>query len=241
MPYVLSRFGFKELMDCRGRIRELYHDDPETLEIAAERAVDFLWRELVDEAGNPACALIRFFKTHRYHDLPADLQAIARASEPDADKLPDLRCLILLASRGERPEWNNRHTSRGHQAIPLPRVEIVERAPMIAQLIRQLGVEIADVVAPDSSLLLDHKDSPQNVFYVPHAAGSAHIVAQAEFVIPYKIESVLGFGGIFSSGDLFSVILFSKVPISADVADQFKVIGLNLKVAVLPFVRKSLF
>lgn len=53
--------------------------------------------------------------------------------------------------------------------------------------------------------------------------------------------AVLGFGGLISSGDLFATIMFSKVPIPPDVADQFRVIGLNLKIAVLPFARKPLF
>ena len=39
MPYNLSRFGFGDMMDCRGRIRDLFADDPPTLEAAAERAV----------------------------------------------------------------------------------------------------------------------------------------------------------------------------------------------------------
>ena len=53
----------------------------------------------------------------------------------------------LLATAGDEPEWNSRHTSRGHAAIPLPSARIVERFPMIAQLIRQLGFDVADVVS----------------------------------------------------------------------------------------------
>lgn len=56
----------------------------------------------------------------------------------------------------------------------------------------------------------------------------------------YGIQSVLGFGGLLASGDLFAVILFSKVAISPDAADQFRVVGLNLKIAILPFARKTL-
>jgi hypothetical protein len=241
MPYDLSQFGFGEMMDCRGRIRDLFADDPATLEDAAERAVEFFHRELVDERGEPACALVRFFKTHPYRDLPEELQAVARAASPEAASIPDLRCLTLVATQGDEPEWRSRHASRGHRAIPLTSVEMVQQAPMIAQLITQLGLPISNVVRPSRALLLDQEQKTHNVFFVPRALGSPHIVAQEEFVVRYGIQSVLGFGGLLASGDLFAVILFSKVAIPPDAADQFRVVGLNLKIAILPFVRKPLF
>jgi hypothetical protein len=228
------------MMDVRGRLRDLLADDPPTLEDAAERAVEFFRRELVDDSGQPACALVRFFKTHPYRDLPDDLRELVRGSsavEPPAD----LRCLTLVATRGDEPDWNSRTTSSGHRAIPLTSVEMVRQAPMIAQLLTQLGVPIERVVTPSRSLLLDRDGKAQHVFYVPHAAGSPHIVAQEEFVLRYGIESVLGFGGLLASGDLFAVIMFSKVAIPPDVADQFSILGLNLKIVVLPFARKPLF
>jgi hypothetical protein len=241
MPYNLSRFGFGDMMDCRGRIRDLFADDPPTLEAAAERAVEFFRRELVDEHGQPACALVRFFKTHPYRDLPEDLQAVVRAGSPESVSIPDLRCLTLVATRGDEADWNSRLTSRGHRAIPLVSVEMVQQAPMIAQLITQLGLPIANVVRPSRALLLDQEQTTHNVFFVPRALGSPHIVAQEEFVVRYGVQSVLGFGGLLASGDLFAVILFSKVAIPPDAADQFRVVGLNLKIAILPFARKTLF
>jgi hypothetical protein len=241
MPYELARFGFREMMDCRGRIRELLDDDPGTLEEAAGRAVEFFHRELLDDRGAPACALVRFFKTHAYRDLPEELQTVVRTTWPEAASIDDLRCLTLVATRGDEPDWNSPRTSRSHRAIPLMSVEMVQQAPMIAQLITQLGLPIANVVRPSRALLLDDEQKAHNVFYVPDAVGSPHIVAQDEFVIPYGIRSVLGFGGVVASGDLFAVIMFSKVPIPPDAADQFRVIGLNLKIAILPFARKPLF
>jgi hypothetical protein len=241
MPYLLSTFGYREMMECRGRIRDLFADDPPTLEDAAERAVEFFRNELVDDTGAPACALVRLFKTHAYRDLPEELRTLVRAASPEAPPAPDLRCLTLIATRGDDPRWNSRHDSRGHRAIPLVSVEMVQQAPMIAQLITQLGIPIANVVRPSRALLLDQEQTAHNVFYVPHALGSPHIVAQEEFVARYGIQSVLGFGGILASGDLFAVIMFSKVAISPDVADQFRVVGLNLKMAILPFARKKLF
>ena len=49
-----------------------------------------------------------------------------------------------------------------------------------------------------------------NVFHVPEAFDNPLIPAQEDFVLPYRIKSVLGFGGLLPSGDIFAVILFLK-------------------------------
>jgi hypothetical protein len=241
MPYTLSRFGFNDMMDCRSRIRSLFEDEPESLSAAAQRAVEFFHGELVDDEGRPACALVRLFKTHPYGDLPPELQEVARRAAAPEVPAAASRCLILLGTRGQEEAWSFPERSAGHRAIPLLSVEMVEKAPMISQLITQMGLEIATVVRPDRALLLERNDATYNVFHVGRALGSPHIVAQEEFVERYGIASVLGFGGLLSSGDLFAVIMFTKVPVLPDVADQFRVLGLNLKIAILPFARKPLF
>jgi hypothetical protein len=240
--YNLRTFAFAEMMDCRSRLRSLFAErEPETIGEAARLVVDFLYSSFVDDEGRPACALVRLFKTHLYADLPDELQLFARSVAPEAATLPDVRCLALLATQGDEPEWRSRHLSRGHKAIPLISEAMVAGAPMIAQLIQQLGLRVAHVVRPDPALLLDTNERSHNVFHVARAKGSPYIVAQAEFVERYGIESVIGFGGMVATGDLFAAIMFSKVPIATAVADQFKVIGLNLKMALLPVARKPLF
>ena len=239
--YNFTQFGFRDMMDCRTRIRAIFDDEPSTLAEAGQRVVRFFYDGLLDEQGNPACALVRMFKTHRFSQLDEASQTFATRLFPDAATIPDLRCLTLLATAGDEPDWNKVESSRGHRVIPLPSEALVAEAPMIAQLITQLGGKIANVLHPDPSLLFDTKDASYNLFYVQKALGSPFIVAQKEFVEPYRIASVLGFGGLLASGDFFAAILFSHVPISSQVADLFKVVGLNLKVAFLPLARKPLF
>jgi hypothetical protein len=239
--YNLSRFRFSDMMDLRARLRSIFDDDPATIAAAGERVVQFLYRELVDADGKPAAALVRLFKTHPYDKLDELRKNFVRRMVPDADQMQSLRCLVLVATAGDLDEWNSPLNSRGHMAIALTSEKMVEEAPMISQLIKQMGVKVSTVLRPDPALLLDMRDTSHNVFHVPKALGSPFIVAQNEFVIPYQIESVIGFGGMVASGDLFATILFSKVPISAEIADLFKVVGLNMKLALLPMARKPIF
>jgi len=240
MPYELGRFGVTEMMLCRGQLRGLFDDDPGSVTAAAQRVVEFFYRDLVDATGTPACALVRFFKTERFAALDAEQQEFALKAAGSATLEDDVRCLTLLATIGDEPEWSSPEQSRGHRAIPLTSVEMVEQAPMIAQLIEQLGLSVSTVVRPEAGLMLDTQGRKQNVFDVPRALGSPHIVAQEEFVRPYNIASVIGLGGLISTGDMFALILFSKVPISREVADLFGVLGLNLKIAILPMLNRAL-
>jgi hypothetical protein len=239
--YNLQRFGFSDLMSCRAELRTKVEMPAATVAESAGRIARFFYESLVDDAGKPACALVRVFKTHRFADLDDELKAFSRKIYPPADRERDLRCLVLVATAGDLPEWNDPAQSQGHRAIPLSSEEVVAKAPMISQLIEQFGVKISAVVRPNPELVLEGGPAKFNVFYVPEALGSPYIVAQEEFVARYGVKSVVGVGGLLVTGDLFATILFSKVPISAETADAFRILGLNLKLAFLALVEKPLF
>jgi hypothetical protein len=118
---------------------------------------------------------------------------------------------------------------------------MVSQAPMISQLIQQLGLTIKSVIAPSPDMIVDLKERTYNVFYIATAPGSPYIPAQEDFVHPYGIQSVLGFGGTLPSGNLMAIILFSKVPIQRETAELFKPLALNAKMAVLAFDQGKVF
>jgi hypothetical protein len=108
---------------------------------------------------------------------------------------------------------------------------------MVMRLVQQLGIDIQQVVRPDAKLILDLEQRTFNVFHVERASGSEFIPAQ-DFVRQHSIASVLGFGGLLPSGDMFAVVMFTKVPVSRQIADLFKPVALNVKLALLPFGEK---
>ena len=97
------------------------------------------------------------------------------------------------------------------------------------------------LVSPHPELLHGLEGKTYNVFYVPEALGSEAIPAQDEFVRPHGIRSALGCGGINFNGELYAVILFSRVPIPQESADRFRNIALDLKMAVAPFAEDRVF
>jgi hypothetical protein len=235
--YDVANFTIGEMTECGMFLRKIA-ENTKSMEETADRIVRYFYDSLIDgQTGNRACALIRFFKTHKYGQLDNELRDFAENSLGDVVASPGMKCLVLLATAGERPEWESRKTSSGHKAIPLPSENALQQIPMIKNLTGQLGISAGMVVNPDPALILDMEQRTYNVFYVPDASGSPYIPAQKEFVIPCGIKSVLGFGGILPSGEIFAIIMFLKVHIPKEAADLFKTLSLNVKIAVLPFER----
>ncbi len=240
MPYDLTSFGLGEMLKCSLALRESA-SSAATLEQSAQRVCRFLYDELRGGDGERQCALVRCYKTHPYAELTGDLQEFARTALAGKPPLSTMKCLTLMATVGQSANWNARQLSRGHQAIPLPSPEMVEKAPMISQLIKEFGMDITSVLAPSPEIIRELAGKRHGVFHVENADGSPYIPAQDEFVKRYGIRSVLGFGGMLATGDLFAVILFTTVHVSPSAADRFKTIALDVKAAFSRFREGSVF
>lgn len=207
----------------------------DSLETAADAITRYLYDHSVSSSGERSCALVRFYKTHRYGDLEPALQQFAARQLGGASPRADMRCLTLLATAGDEPDWNSRHTSKGHQAIPLPSAERIRAAPMIMRLVEELGVDIESLMSPTAEPRGRADVRTYDVFHVERALGSPYIPAQREFVERYSIASVVGFGGLLRSGELFAVIMFSRDPISARGAARFRTIALDVRSSLFAF------
>ncbi|HET6229204.1 MAG TPA: hypothetical protein VFE05_03935 [Longimicrobiaceae bacterium] len=240
MALDLRAFSLLDMLRCGNGLHRATADT-DTMEQAAESIIRYLYEQCGDGDGSRQCAMVRFYKTHAYGRLPEDLKEFVRLQLGGAAPDAAVKCLTLLGTAGDQPEWNSRHESRGHRAIPLLSVEVVERAPMIAQLIRQLGLEVEPLIHASAELLDDAEGRTYNVFHVETAPGSPYIPAQAEFVEPFGIASVLGFGGLLPSGDLFAVILFSRVTIPRASAERFRKIAADVKASIFHFGDERVF
>ena len=239
--YDLTKFSLRDMVECGLALRQM-GEGTANMEQASNKIIKYLYEHLIDrQTGEKSCALVRCFKTHAYGELDAQRREYARSILGDEVPSETMQCLTLLASAGEKPEWNSIAASAAHKAIPLKTEALVEQSPMISQLIRQFGLNISTVVEPDPNLLLEFEQKTFNVFYVPDAKDSPYIPAQDSFVIPFGIQSVLGFGALLPAGNLFAIIMFLKVQIPRSTAEMFSTLALNVKAALLPFVGGAVF
>ena len=239
--YDLTRFTQSEATECGNALRAL-GSAASSMETAANNIVQHPYNNVINsETNEKACALIRFYKTHPYGQLASGLQEFASGIMGGAPESQDMKCLTMMATAGEHADWNSRSTSSGHRAIPLASADFVGGIPMIAQLVSQFGIEMGSVISPEPNVIGDLARQTFNTFHIADAVDSPCIPAQDDFVKPYGVKSVLGFGGVLSSGELFVVIMFSKVSIPASTASSFRDLSANVKEAVEPFVGGAVF
>jgi two-component system, NtrC family, sensor kinase len=239
--YDIQKMTLRDMSECGLALRRL-GANALSMEEVSHHIIEYLYENFINSSSaEKDCVLIRFFKTHAYEKLTPDLQKYANEILKGNIAPDNLKCLTMLATAGELPEWNSRHKSVGHKAIPLVDEDTITRIPMIAQLIQQLGLNPGTVIQPDPELLTDLEQKMYNVFYVPHALDSPYIPSQSSFVVPFNIKSVLGFGGLLPSGNIFTILMFTRVEIPEMVVNLFRPLALNIKMAILPFDGGDIF
>lgn len=233
--YSLARFSLLEMTECSAVLRQLGEQSSSLRDVAA-RTVEYLYSTLGDpDTGARDCVLVRCFKTISYSRLDAATQQIAREKLGGIPPFPDLKCFSLVATAGEQPDWNRIELSHRYRVIPMVNADFVKQFPMFSQLLHQFGVSTAFDVTPQGEWLMDVEEKTYNVFYVPDAIGNPYVPVQEEFVRKYGVKSVLCFGGMLPSRDLFAVILFSRTPVPRDTATLCKSLALSMKTSLLAF------
>ncbi len=237
----LDRCTLSEIVRCASAIRRL-DQAAQSMEEVSNAIVRLFFERCVNaETGEHDIALVRVFKCHAFGDLDERLQQTARSSFPDAPISDRTKCLVLLATAGIEPEWNDRGASQGHRVIPLVNERTVAGIPMISQLVKQMGLDISSLVRPETKPIAALDEYSFNVFHIPEALGSPYIPAQEQFVERYRIRSVVGCGGVMPTGNFFTLLIFSKVSIRRAAAEAFRAIAFCVKTALLPFECDAVF
>lgn len=249
--YLLEDFNLTDMASCGEAIRDL-GNGADSFEEVSQRIVNF-FRNNFSDGSRSAFVLARLFKTHPFNELEPALAKrivtmmeagdLAKNGEPIKARM---RCLTLMGTAGEENSWNQRQASMNHQVIPIASRDLVRDYPMIAVLINQFGVDLGalvDLQMDESSAvrMVDDERTTFNAFFVQDALGCPDIYAQKEFVEPYGVKSVLGFGGMLNSGDIFAVILFSRVRVALKCAELFKPLALSTKSALLQVASGRVF
>jgi hypothetical protein len=238
--YDFAKFSLQNMTRCGDDLRQ-FGSKARNIEELANLMVHYFFDHFIDKkTGEKSCALVRFFMTYPYTSLDEELRRSADKIRNGQPVPQDAKCLVLLATVGLHPDWNSTKLSKGHRVIPLLNEDMVKQTPMLYELIYQLGIDASSVLNPDPTLAFELEKEIIKVYYIPDASDSPYI-PQNDFAIPFGIKSVLGFGGILPTGNLFAVLIFSRVKIPRNSADMFKNIDLNVRMTVMPFVTEKIY
>jgi hypothetical protein len=195
---------------------------PKSLE-EASRA----WLDAVYEPLAQALVLARVFAILPRSALPPPEAEHADRVAGAAGHALDGRSpvMTLLATRGTRPEWNERLLSQLHLALPLTSSAVVEASPMVASLLDDMGVRLTSV-SWGPRLVSSAREVPEHpTFYVPDAVtstdtrGRLKIPARA-FVVAHDVKTVFGVAGSLGGGTMFAMVLFARQHVTRAVAEQ---------------------
>ncbi len=234
--YDVANFSLADMVRVTGALRRLGHAAA-SMEETAVHIVRHLQEQLGDaDEHRPACPLVQCFTTLPFETLPESERETALNRNRGGTLSPRALCWSLLASAGERPEWNDRLCPDHAEASAIIDREFPAKFPLFAPLLSQLGLEITPLDREASQFLLDPEERTFGVFHIADAPDSPYLLAaQEQFVSRYAIRSVVGFGGRLPSRNAFALALFSRVPLSTPQVDMFRTIALAAKLAFLPF------
>lgn len=239
--YDITLFTSQDMAKCSLVLRQLGRNTA-TMEASSRKIVNYIYRHFCDsQTGKNTCALVRLFKTHPYGELEDSLQQSARRLMKGNSPTADMKCWTLLAAAGTEPQWNSRHTAAENTAIPLVSTKLVAQMPAISEIIRQFGLDIPTFLGIERERFLQLEPAVLNIFHVSEAKGSPFIPEQNSLIIPYQVKSVLGFGGLMPSGNMFAVVMFLKVKIPQSRAEMFKDLALSVKTALSMTDEQSVF
>lgn len=218
----------------------------DSLEAASQQFCDILYGMFEE-----SLVLVRVFATVPFGTLPAMNRGFVerlvgtRARDALNPKTP---VLSLLGTRGAVPRWNSRHLSEGHVGIPLASAEFVETIPMIASLVKQLGVAIEEADDVETEIVTSSLGRAAAVFYVDDAATAVdsrnrRIITGREFVQEHGVRTVFGFGGAYAlTGTFVVTVLFTREMIARAQAERFMRLANQFKASTMrPVGRRRLF
>ncbi|MBC8100734.1 MAG: hypothetical protein H7Y11_14935 [Armatimonadetes bacterium] len=209
----ITQFGCELFIKHRSQLN--------TFESAAQTIVRELYEAFSTPQGDPLFSLVRIFRFSHWDDLSPALQQQALATSQ--------YWLALMGTHGQEAAWGSRHSSMEHQIIPADSAA----TPMLQAAFQQIGLRFGAEAQTASTLLLHEQNDFSSLqhFYVPQALGSPHIPAQEDFVIPYGIQSVVGFGSPMLRMSAYLCLCFTRSMLTA--ADVDKFVTLNLFISAL--------
>jgi hypothetical protein len=212
-----------------------------TLEEAAQVLADLFFGRFAEST-----VLVRVFATVPFAELPeANRRFVLDLTEAKGVSalLEDTTIVLsLMGTHGVLAEWNSRHSSRGHVGIPLFSPAFVDEIPMIARLLKELGVSVEGLGAARSSIITRTLGSLNGIFYVADARTAEdeqgrRIIAAQDFVERHGVATVFGFGGAFLRERSFAaMVVFARETVPRETAEQLSPLASALKTATMQLV-----
>lgn len=226
MPSSMDRDAFQA---WEQRLPSIIKDRSSVEEVGQVLATD------IYDTFRDSVVLARFFATIPLRKLPEENRRfasdLAAARNASGQLREETLVLSLLGTAGDKPEWNDRRSSVGHVGIPLISSDFIETIPMIARLLKDMGVSLSGMSGSAPGIETRTFGKLGGLFYVEDAGTAVDqsgrkIISAQDFVEEHGIKTVFGTAGLFFMAKMFvTLIVFTRHTISRDMARNFMPIG----------------
>jgi hypothetical protein len=206
-----------------GRLRETVRG-ASALEHAAQAVACELVREFRDTT-----ALARVYALVPNQALPDDVRRFVDdlADDHGVALAPATPVLCLLGTHGEDPAWCDRRTSERHRGIPLVSRDFVAKIPMIARLLKELGIDLEWLDEAPEFVTRRLLGGFNGVFFVRDAASAKdalgrQIIPAQDFVEEHGVKTVFGMGGFYPNGTMIVCIVFTRETLERSQVERFQ-------------------
>lgn len=234
-----KNYSLADLGVLRGELQGLA-SDCSTLREASQACLNRLFDEF-----SKTLVLARMYATVPFAYLPDQEKEIARSAAAEggcADELTeDTFVVTLAATRGTKPEWNDRASSPDRLAIPLLNPSFLEAIPLTG---RALGVIMPDIpwLKKQETLILTASTGKMSYLLMVGdareeltSAGQKAIPDQS-LVKDNSVRTVLALGGRYLNGTCIVMLLFTKEQLTQEQATKFTTLVNTIKSATMKAV-----
>lgn len=232
MDLRLSDATQQDVVDLRQNIKEAVSDTACLVDAAQAFA------RLLFETYAGSLVMVRLYGVVSASALPeADRQFATRLARGSGVEILDSTpVLSLWGTYGQKAEWNHRELSQKHRAIPLLGSTHVRRIPMVAGLLKDLGVDLGALDTPSPVTTLRMLGGLNGLFYVPDARNERDedgqlVIPAQDFVDAFGVKSVFGMGGAYLDGTFVVAILFCKESLPRRVVRRFSLLISHFKIS----------
>jgi len=189
----------------------------------------------VYDSFRESVVLARFYTTIPYKKLPEANQRfaanVAKQHGASAKLGEETPVLSLLGTCGDKAEWNSRRTSKNHVGIPLISADFIELIPMVARLLKDLGLSLSGIAGGSPDIETSTFGKLGGLFYVQDAKTAVDhsgrkIISAQDFVSSHGIKTVFGTAGLYFLTKMFvTLVVFTRDTIPREVAQHFMPVG----------------
>lgn len=153
----------------------------------------------------------------------------------------DASVLVLAATRGKKPEWNDPASSRRRLAIPLLSPGCLETIPLVGRVLGATASDLPWLKRQETLMLTETTGKMSHLILVEDArttvaSDGSKAVPDQDFVADHGVRSVMAMGGRYLNGGSLVVVLFTTESLSREQATKFPTIVNTMKTATMKAV-----